>query len=326
MDTTEPAKANGKPYIPGRQRGKIPDEEWAEIQAYRRSLAKQLADVEAAIKRDEEAARNSGPKRGPAIFGYIRCSHQDSKDSGLGEEGQRRIIERWATLVKEERGINGDIRWFHEPDAVSAFKVPLILRDQGSELNGALRDGDHVIFAYLDRVFRNTEDCLGTIRTWRARGITVHFANLHVDANSAMGEFLITGLAAGARMESALKSERNKEICNTFEAMGRLRNGHAPMGFKLVGRKVKGKWIHATIAPDPEQRRIMGEIVRVRDKYKWTFDKISDYVDEWLAAAEGRKRTPRWEREWSMQRCRRAYYVEVALRKEATSQPPSAGL
>jgi hypothetical protein len=77
------------------------------------------------------------------------------------------------------------------------------------------------------------------------------------------------------------------------------------MGFKLVGHKVRGKWIHATIAHDHDQRRIMGEIVRVRDKYGWPFDKIGDYIDQWLAETEGRKRTPRWEREWSSQRCRR---------------------
>jgi hypothetical protein len=76
MDTTEPAKANGKPYIPGRQRGKIPDDEWELIQAHRRGLAKQLADVEAAIKRDERELRDGGPNRGPAIFGYTRPIEQ----------------------------------------------------------------------------------------------------------------------------------------------------------------------------------------------------------------------------------------------------------
>ena len=119
-----------------------------------------------------------------------------------------------------------------------------------------------------------------------------------------------------------MKSDRIKEVFSGFEAMGRMGNGHAPMGFKLMGRRGKNR----CAVPDPVQRRIMGEIVRVRDKYGWTFDAIGDYIDQWLAETEGRKRTPRWEREWSSQRCRRAYNVEVALRKEATSQPPSAGL
>jgi len=139
--------------------------------------------------------------------------------------------------------------------------------------------------------------------------------------NTPQGELLVAVMAACAQMDSAMKSERIKEVFAGFPAMGRLGNGHAPMGFKLVGKRGK----HRCAIPDPEQRRSMGEIVRVRDKYKWTFDAISDHIDQWLADTEGRKRTPRWEREWSSQRCRRAYYVELALRKETTSQPPSAG-
>lgn len=318
MDTTEPAKANGKPYIPGRQRGKIPDEEWAEIQRYRTGLKKQLADVEAAIKREEHAAREVSAKRAPAIFGYVRVSHQDSKDSGLGEDGQKRIVERWAAIVRDEYKIEGPIRWNQEKDAVSAFKKQLILRDAGGTMNIELRQGDHVIFAYLDRAFRNTEDCLGTLRTWKARGIIVHFANLHVDMNTPQGELLVAVMAACAQMDSAMKSERIKEVFAGFPAMGRMSNGRAPMGFKLSGKRGKRR----VSIPDPEQRRIMGEIVRVRDKYNWSFDKISDYVDEWLAATEGRQQTPRWtKREWPTPRCRRAYYAECALRGVKVNAP-----
>ena len=314
-----PPEPNGNGYVPGRQRGKIPAEEREMIQAYRRDLAKQLADVEAAIKREENAARETAAKRGPAIFGYVRVSHQNSKDSGLGEDGQRRIIERWGVIVRAEYNIEGDIRWFHEPDAVSAFKTQLILRDQGMQMNCALRSGDHVIFAYHDRAFRNTEDCLATLRVWKERGIIVHFANLHVDMNTPQGMFMVTIMASCAQMDSAMKSERIKEVINSFPALGRLRNGHAPMGFKLVGQRGKRR----VAVPDPEQRRIMGEIVRVRDKYGWPFMEISDYVDGWLAETEGRKRKPRWERVWSEYRCTRAYHVERTLRNLPSTAPQS---
>jgi DNA invertase Pin-like site-specific DNA recombinase len=109
-------------------------------------------------------------------------------------------------------------------------------------MNIALRNGDHVIFAYHDRAFRNTEDCLATLRVWKERGITVHFANLHVDMNDPKGAFMITVMAGCAQMDSAMKSERIKEVFSGFEAMGRLGNGHAPMGFKLVGKPMLGSW------------------------------------------------------------------------------------
>ena len=70
---------------------------------------------------------------------------------------------------------------------------------------------------------------------------------------------------------------------------------------------------------DREARRIMGEIVRVRNKHGWSWDEISDYVEKWSAEQEGGKPTPAWEkRNWSAYRCQRAYDVELKLREERT--------
>lgn len=306
-----------------RQRRKIQDDEWADIQAHRANLQKQIDDVEATIKLEEDSARGDSPDRGPAIFGYVRVSHQDSKESGLGEEGQKRIIQRWATLIKEENDIEGDIRWFQEEDAVSAFKRPLIARDKGADMNMALRSGDHVIFAYLDRAFRNTEDCLSTLRMWKRRDIIVHFANLHINMNTPLGEMVVTIMAACAQMDSAMKSERIKEVFKTFPSLGRVGNGHAPMGFKLSGRKVNGKWKHACVVPDTEERKIMGEIVRVKQVYHWSFEAISRYIDRWTHRNTLRGRTPLLEKvKWSVERCRRAYHAELKLRSVGSAVPP----
>jgi DNA invertase Pin-like site-specific DNA recombinase len=309
-----------------RQRRKIQDDEWARVQAYRAELQKKIDEIEATIKRDEDAARANSPSRGPAIFGYIRVSHQDSKDSGLGEEGQKRIIQRWANLIKEENDIEGDIRWFQEEDAVSAFKKSLIARDKGADMNMELRSGDHVIFAYLDRAFRNTEDCLSTLRMWKRRGIVVHFANLHINMNTPMGEMVVTIMAACAQMDSAMKSERIKEVFAGFPAMGRVGNGHAPIGFKLIGRKANGKFKGSCVVPNIEERRIMGEIVRVKQEYHWSFAKISAYIDRWTHRNTPLGRTPVLEKvKWTIARCSRAYDAELKLRSVGSAVPPEDG-
>ena len=319
----EPTNGNGKPHIPGRQRGRIPAEEWAEIQAHRRSLAKQLADVEAAIKLEEEIAKGNGPDRSPCICGYIRCSHQDSKDSGLGEEGQKRIIERWAALIMETYHIKGPIRWFHEPAAVSAFKKRLIFRNKGGDMNQFLHGGDHVIFAYLDRAFRNTEDCLGTLRVWKTRGITVHFANLHVDMNTPMGPFLVAVLAAGAQMESAMKSERIKEVFAGFPALGRVRNGHAPIGYKLTGKK----GMHRAVVPDIAQRLIMAEVARFRESWipNPSWERVADYVNKWCNKQDiqAGKNPLQWKR-ITEYRCRELYKAELKLREKRNQKEKPA--
>jgi DNA invertase Pin-like site-specific DNA recombinase len=293
-------------HVPYRQRNKISKEEWEAISKLTEN---------AVILPIHTSESEVEPDRGPALWGYVRCSHQDSIDSGLGLEAQRRLISRWAEFIQEEHPDLTEIRWIEEEKAVSAYKVKLMDRPGGKKLHRSLHEGDHVVFAYLDRIWRNTEDCLTTLRLWTQRGIIVHFANLHIDTNSVQGKLLLTVLAACAEMDSGMKSERIKEVFRGLKAAGRSCNGKAPFGYKLTG--VKGQ--RRALAPDPKARRIMGEIVRVRDTYDWTWQKISDYVEKWLSEKLGRPFTQPWKKRfWSLGRCTRAYNAELELRAKAS--------
>ena len=71
----------------------------------------------------------------------------------------------------------------------------------------------------------------------------------------------------------------------------------------------------------------MGEIVRVRDKYGWSFAIIADYVEEWLAKQQSRQASKPWEpRKWNTQRCARAYKVELELRQKMNGNGDQATL
>jgi DNA invertase Pin-like site-specific DNA recombinase len=249
-------------------------------------------------------------------------------DSGLGLEAQRRLIARWGEFVREQHPMLPELEWIEEEKAVSAYKVPLVRRPGGSHLNHLLRAGDHVVFAYLDRTWRNTEDCLSTLRKWDARGVTVHFANIHVDTQSVQGKLLLTIMAACAEMDSRMKSERTKEAMAYFPSVGRKSNGHAPLGFKLVGKR----GVRRGIAPDPEARRIMGEIVRYRDLHQCGWKAVSEYVMEWMGTSPvAQLLDPKHKNPWTPGRCERAYKAELelqAIAKEkaaakiaATAQP-----
>ncbi len=290
-----------------RQKLKIKPEDWEEL----KRLVENTKIVRRQTVEEVEAAR------GVKLWGYVRCSHQDSIDSGLGIEAQCRLISRWAEFIREQYPQLPDVEWLEEDKAVSAFKVQLKLRPAGKILHQSLRAGDHIVFAYLDRTWRNTEDCLSTLRLWTERGVTVHIANLHVNTKTWQGKMLLTVIAACAEMESGMKSERVKEVFAGFKAKGRLANGHAPMGFKLVGKN----GVNRVAVPDPETRRIMGEIVQVRDLYKWTWPEISDYIEKLLSEQLGRDYTQPWKkRKWSYQRCSRAYDAELKLRAKASKK------
>jgi hypothetical protein len=50
----------------------------------------------------------------------------------------------------------------------------------------------------------------------------------------------------------------------------------------------------------------MSEIVRVRDTNRWSWDKISDYIERLLAEREGRKPIPAYDqgkRMWTRHKC-----------------------
>ena len=312
-------------YVPKRQRNKIPPEQWAAILAEREEERVQLeAKVEAIEKEIARIERRYHAIRQPMIAGYIRCSHEDSKNSGLGEAAQRTLCERWAEFVRADNPqLPAQVTWYEEPEAVSAYSKQLRHRPAGRRLFTELCRGDHVIFAYLNRAFRNTIDCLDTLRMFKRRGVAVHFANMRVDMSSPIGEIIITVIAALAQMDSAMKSEYTKAALAELHRQGRMRDGHAPLGFRLTGRRGDKR---RAMVPDLEQRRIMAEIVRVRDKHGWMWVEIAPYIEKWVADKEGRKPRPPWVRRcWTCRRVRLAYDAEKALRNgnsNATSSSP----
>jgi len=304
---------------------KLTNAQWEEKKLLRKQ-AKEEAKLRELI--DSELYLDLTP-RPPKLFGYIRCSHLDSVESGLGIDAQRRIILRWAEFVRElYPELTGEIEWIEEQKvikkvnkAISAYKVELIRRPGGRLLNQQLRKGDHVIFAYLDRAWRNTEDCLATMRRWTARGVAAHFADMRIDSTTAQGKFTLTVLAAAVEMDSHLKSERVKESFSGMMALGKTRNGHAPIGYKLIGKKGTQR----AVVPDPEQRIVMAEIARFKESGRHTLQELADHITEWMdkrdiaAGKDPMKRKPMTQ--WT---CERYYKAELKLREKRAQKEKTA--
>jgi hypothetical protein len=86
------------------------------------------------------------------------------------------------------------------------------------------------------------------------------------------------------------------------------------------------------MVPDPEQRAVIQEVVRLREAHNppISWAKISDQIEAQLAARENRRPLPRWaRRRWSPKRCREAYIAEKRFRPPAQNEaqapfrPPS---
>lgn len=253
----------------------------------------------------------------PKAYGYIRCSHESSKLSGLGMEVQEQQIRAYITFLQsldEHKGL--EYGGIFKDEAVSAFKYNFTSRKYGGLLNAAVRPGDQIVFARFDRPFRNLGDAIATTDNWMGRKIGVHFVIERIDLTTPHGRFLFQSLGAVAELQSRILSARNKEIAarGREKKNKRLGGPSPPAGFKCVGAAGRREFVD-----NPADRAVMQEIVRLRDEEKLTWRQIGDRIEARLAEFEGRK--PHYggfgKREWEETRIRRAYERELDLQAAA---------
>jgi DNA invertase Pin-like site-specific DNA recombinase len=102
------------------------------------------------------------PGAQPRVWGYCRVSTDRQADSGISLDEQQRKIEARCT----EHG------WQLEHvyvDAGVSGSVAAQQRPQGARLLVALRPGDVIIAAKMDRCFRSAFDALATIESFKSR-------------------------------------------------------------------------------------------------------------------------------------------------------------
>lgn len=246
------------------------------------------------------------------IYGYMRVSHKSSVLSGHGLDVQRAGIENYVAGLVARRP---ELSWgqMFQDDAVSAWKIPFANRvDGGRPLDKLLSRGDHVVFYRSDRAFRRLRDTVNQVEAWIERGIAVHFADQGIDVTTPAGRMVLHMMGAMAEHEAAIASVRNREVCERMRMRGRPSGGHPPLGFKWSGKRGRLK----RLVPDPAVRRIMQEIVRMRDNEKLPFRVISDRLEMAFAQQENRPyRSMAWRSGWQLKRCWCAYYAEKNLKK-----------
>lgn len=150
-------------------------------------------------------------------YAYLRCSTkgQSTDHQRTKIEAARVAVDHW--LV--EHAVSG---------SVCALERPVF-----SELVNKAQAGDTVFAVSLDRLGRNTEDVLHTIRKFKEKGVHLRLMDLDgVDLTSAMGKMLTTLLSLVAEME------RDKCVERTASGVANARQEG-----KVFGRYLK-------IAPD----------------------------------------------------------------------------
>lgn len=160
------------------------------------------------------------PKSSGKILRYIRCSHIDSEESGLGLEQQFLSVTAFSERLAQERGLQIHPDVFTDL-SVSAFHKQLHERPNGKRMLELAQDGDQLVFYRCDRGFRMPHDAANTALALKKRNIGIHLVDSNIDSLSEFGSLWLTMLSVFASMESQIKSNRNKEVARDLRAAGR---------------------------------------------------------------------------------------------------------
>ena len=177
-------------------------------------------------------------------WAYTRVSTLEQADSNISlDEQQHRIAARCV-----------ENRWTLERvyvDAGISGSTPLARRPEGAKLLAAVRPGDVVIAAKLDRMFRNALDALQTIQTFKRQRISLWLLDLGDVCNGA-NELIVTVLAAVAQHERGLISERIREAKANLRRHNRHQGGGRPFGYRFGAANGHGR--ARELIPDPDEQ------------------------------------------------------------------------
>lgn len=126
--------------------------------------------------------------------------------------------------VIEEYGVSGTI--------------PLNKRPGGSKIDKHISDNSisHIVALKLDRMFRNTQDCLDRTTKWENDGVSLHLVEMggsSINTGSAIGKLFISLTASFATFERDLIAERTASSLRYKKKNNKV-FGHTPFGWDRV--------------------------------------------------------------------------------------------
>lgn len=165
------------------------------------------------------------------VYGYIRVSTaEQAADDRTSLETQKRRIIRAA----EDNGWSVD-SWFSDPGISGG--VPLSHRPDGSRLVAALKKGDVVIVAKLDRAFRSASDALTCAEAFREEGVGMVISDIssYAVTDSGPSKLFFGMMALVAEFERSCIAERMADGKKSKKQKGGHTGGDAPYGWCKIG-------------------------------------------------------------------------------------------
>jgi DNA invertase Pin-like site-specific DNA recombinase len=210
-----------------------------------------------------------------ATYGYIRVSTAEQAEGSSLEDQKLRIED-------QKRRIGGlavaaDLTLDHcFQDVGVSGSVLLADRPEGSRLCAALKAGDSIVVAKLDRLFRSAADALAMAETFKSRGVNLYILDMGTEPVTANGasRMFFGMLALVAEFERSRIKERVADGRQGKVAKGGHIGGTAPFGYRVEGT---GK--AAVLVPVPAEQEALETIRKARNE-RLSLRRIADLVHE----------------------------------------------
>ena len=159
-------------------------------------------------------------------IGYARVSTEDQAQGGHSLEAQRAQLAAYCTAhgydlvgieVEDQSGKRADNR----PGLQEALRQVCLKK-------GVL------VVTKLDRLARNTVDAIAIAARLKKQGADLAILDLHVDTNTAMGEFIFTIFAALGQLERKMIADRTRSVLSHKRQKGERISGHPPYGWRFL--------------------------------------------------------------------------------------------
>jgi DNA invertase Pin-like site-specific DNA recombinase len=146
--------------------------------------------------------------------GYVRVSTEGQADTGLSLEMQKAKVQAYCDLHDLE---------LSEIICDGGYSAKNLKRPGVQKLMALVdaRQTDAVVVYKLDRLSRSTRDTLDLIERFNGSNVAFHSIEEKLDTKSAMGEFVLTILAALATKERRMISDRTRDAMAHGKAQGR---------------------------------------------------------------------------------------------------------
>jgi site-specific DNA recombinase len=201
---------------------------------------------------------------------YARVSSKRQAEEGVSLDAQ---VERLLAYA-EFRGLELDVKDIYIDDGVSAA-IHLWSRPAGRKMRDTIyqeRVG-HVLALKMDRLFRDVQDCLGSVDELRGIGVDIHVLDQDggtLDTSTSMGRFFLTTIASLAELERGQISERTKIAMKHLKDNAKVFTGPI-FGWDRQGGDIVPNWKEQDIIDYMRHRHYM---------QGWSGNKIAKQLNE----------------------------------------------